>query len=235
MASNPKGWAIALQRIAHEAKARTGALDLGMLGLTELPEELFALTHLRELNLGAASAEERQARRESGAPLSRNELKSALERADRVRATANNVRFRDGHRRLGLGEATERFAVARLLRHASERPRAAEGPDGPAIARLLRTQVSDLAPLKGLPALQSLVCWGTQVSDIGPLKGLTALQSLDCSLTLVSDLAPLKGLIALQSLDCSRTQVSDLAPLKGRPPSNHSSAGHASERHRAAE
>ena len=52
MSSNPEGWAIALQRIAHEAEARTGALDLGMLGLTELPKELFALAHLRELNLG---------------------------------------------------------------------------------------------------------------------------------------------------------------------------------------
>ena len=55
MSSNPKGWAIALQRIAHEAEARTGALDLSMLGLTELPEQLFALTHLRELNLGDVS------------------------------------------------------------------------------------------------------------------------------------------------------------------------------------
>ena len=52
MSSNPKGWAIALQRIAHEAEARTGALDLGMLGLTELPKELFALAHLQELELG---------------------------------------------------------------------------------------------------------------------------------------------------------------------------------------
>jgi len=46
------GWAIALRRIACEAEARTGALDLGMLELTELPKELFALAHLRELNLG---------------------------------------------------------------------------------------------------------------------------------------------------------------------------------------
>ena len=51
MSSNPERWAIALQRIAREADARTGTLDLGMLGLTELPEELFALSHLRELDL----------------------------------------------------------------------------------------------------------------------------------------------------------------------------------------
>ena len=58
MSSNPEGWAIALRRIAHEAEARTGVLDLGMLGLAELPEEVFALAHLRELNLGNVSREE---------------------------------------------------------------------------------------------------------------------------------------------------------------------------------
>ena len=47
------GMAIARQRIAEEAKARTGFLDLGGLRLTELPPELFQLRHLRELNLGA--------------------------------------------------------------------------------------------------------------------------------------------------------------------------------------
>ena len=50
MASNPEGSKIALERIAQEAKARTGKLDLGMLGLTELPQELFRLTYLQELN-----------------------------------------------------------------------------------------------------------------------------------------------------------------------------------------
>ena len=36
------------------------------------------------------------------------------------------------------------------------------------------TQVSDLAPLAGLTALQSLYLIRTQVSDIAPLAGLTA-------------------------------------------------------------
>ena len=51
MSRNPEGWAIALRRIAHEAEARTGALNLGMQELAELPKELFALAHLRERNL----------------------------------------------------------------------------------------------------------------------------------------------------------------------------------------
>jgi internalin A len=79
-----------------------------------------------------------------------------------------------------------------------------------------RTQVSDLAPLSGLVALQQLSCSYTRgVSDLAPLSGLTALQQLDCGGTQVSDLAPLSGLTGLQRLDCSSTQVSDLAPLSG--------------------
>ena len=77
------------------------------------------------------------------------------------------------------------------------------------------TQVSDLGPLAGLSALQSLDCSHTQVSDLGPLAGLSALQSLVCIRTQVSDLGPLAGLSALQSLVCTRTQVSDLGPLAG--------------------
>ncbi|CAO3448373.1 hypothetical protein [Azospirillum largimobile] len=47
--------AIALERIAEEAEQRTGRLSLRNLGLEWLPKELFALTHLRELDLGADS------------------------------------------------------------------------------------------------------------------------------------------------------------------------------------
>jgi internalin A len=50
--SSLDGLAIARERIAKEAEGKTGFLDLGMLGLTELPEELFQLKHLRRLNLG---------------------------------------------------------------------------------------------------------------------------------------------------------------------------------------
>jgi internalin A len=73
MSSNPERWAIALERIAHEAEARTGSLDLSMLGLTDLPEELFALTHLRELNLGRLSRGQREAKKRSGARFSRTQ------------------------------------------------------------------------------------------------------------------------------------------------------------------
>ena len=78
--------------------------------------------------------------------------------------------------------------------------------------------MTDLAPLAGLAALQSLTCSGCAgVTDLAPLAGLAALQSLDCSWCAgVTDLAPLAGLAALQSLDCSWCAgVTDLAPLAG--------------------
>lgn len=49
--SNPEGLAIARRLIAEEAEKQTGFLDLGMLGLTELPEEIHQLEHLQRLNL----------------------------------------------------------------------------------------------------------------------------------------------------------------------------------------
>ncbi|MCA3442833.1 MAG: leucine-rich repeat domain-containing protein [Rhodobacter sp.] len=77
------------------------------------------------------------------------------------------------------------------------------------------TQVSDLAPLRGLTGLQTLSLGYTQVSDLAPLRGLTGLQTLWLHNTQVSDLAPLRELAGLQTLRLSNTPVSDLAPLRG--------------------
>ena len=192
MSSNPEGWAVALRRIAHEAEARTGALDLGTLGLAELPEELFALMHLRVLNLGRLDMLSAERQRE---PLINNKLRSTLERLTAF-----------GQLRELWVSGTDIIDLA-WARHLT----------GLQSLRFSGTQVSELAPLKALTALQSLDCSFTRVSNLTPLEDLPALQSLDCRRTPVSDLAPLKGLPALQSLDCSETQVSDLAPLQGLP------------------
>lgn len=44
---NPEGLTIARQLIATEAQQQTGFLDLGMLSLTELPDEIYQLSHLQ--------------------------------------------------------------------------------------------------------------------------------------------------------------------------------------------
>ena len=45
---------IARQRIAQEAEAKTGSLNLSRIGLTALPDEMSGLTHLQRLNCHGA-------------------------------------------------------------------------------------------------------------------------------------------------------------------------------------
>jgi Leucine-rich repeat (LRR) protein len=73
--------------------------------------------------------------------------------------------------------------------------------------------LSDLAPLAGLSALQTLVLDRTQVSDLTPLAELRALRRLSLDRTQVGDLTPLAGLRALQALVLDNSRVNDLTPL----------------------
>src|SRR5580658_4504747 len=193
MTEEADGPAIARRLIAEEAAAQTGFLDLGRLGLTELPEELFALKHLRRLNLGAFYRQEDGdfAQAESRGPP--NEIQSELGRLVEL-PVLQSLACR-GTRVSDLGPLSGLTALQSL--------------------DCWGTRVNDLGPLSGLTALQSLACGGTQVRDLGPLSGLTALQSLACWGTRVRDLGPLSGLTALQSLGCGGTQVRDLGPLSG--------------------
>ena len=167
------GLEIALSLIKEESEKKTGSLDLGNLSLTDLPLELFVLTHLHSLNLGGWYVDEHGRYQKS---------------AHGDKDSANS-----------LHALSHNFSVFGNLVSLS----------------LAGNPVSDLGPLQGLSALQSLDCSRTKVSDLGPLQDLSALQSLHCSDTKVSDLGPLQGLSALQSLTCSRTKVSDLGPLVG--------------------
>ena len=220
MSSDPEGWAIALRRIAVEAVARTGALDLGALGLMELPEEAYALTHLQELNLGYVSQDEYSAKVQAGQPVINNELEYAQERL----ATFRELRMLSVSRTdiVDLSWASRlpalkfldcsytqvsdlaplkghRPPIARLLMHASQRPETDRGADRAPIVRLLQYAGQRPWATQGSDALQYLSCLNTYVSDLAPLKGLAALQVLNCSGTQVIDLAPLEGLAALHA------------------------------------
>ena len=179
--SSPDGLAIARERIAKAAVEKSGFLDLGMLGLTELPEELFRLKHLRRLNLGVGYLD------------AQGEWQDSITDIDEKNSPGSDLR--------GLGELNELQSL--FLRGAvlSE----LVGVEG--LPNLLEidcsdTQVSDLAPLAGLSNLRWLDCSSTQVSDLSPLASLSNLQWLDCSYTRVSSLVPLVGLPNLKWLYC---------------------------------
>ncbi|CAO3407799.1 leucine-rich repeat domain-containing protein [Azospirillum largimobile] len=197
--------AIALERIAEEAEQLTGRLSLRNLELEWLPEELFALTHLQELDLGAdwwkdyvGSKICAQQHRFSSFGLLRTLKISATDIADLFLLNDLN----------GLQQLDcSRTSVSDLS--------PLGGLSGLQQLNCSRTSVSDLSPLNGLSGLQRLDCSYTSVSDLSPLNGLSGMQQLDCSGTSVSDLSPLNDLNGLQQLDCSGTSVSDLSPLSG--------------------
>ena len=226
------GLSIARQRIAEEAERRTGSLDLRNLGLATLPGELFALSHLRRLDLGSDPWVDSRRRVDSRRPNLIGAQVGLLARLTRLEVlslretdltsleplaglTALQSLDCRGTPVSDLAPLASLTALQSL--NCSETPVSDLAPLASLTAlqslNCSWTRVSDLAPLASLTALQSLVCSSTQVSDLAPLASLTALQSLVCSSTQVSDLAPLASLTALQSLDCRGTQVSDLAPL----------------------
>jgi internalin A len=159
MNTQPDGHAIARQRIADEARDRTGFLDLSQLGLTEFPEAVLDLGHLRRLHLGYAQVR-------VGEEWQRNWLadgpKNSFGGLDRLAALRRLTALSIG----GL-QCDDLAFVVNLT--------------GLQTLDCSSTQVSELAPLAGLPALQTLDCSNTQVSELAPLAGLPALQTLQCN------------------------------------------------------
>ncbi len=215
MTEASEGERIARERIAKEADERTGFLDLGRLGLTELPPELFGLEHLHGLNLGKRWLNATGEFQEASASLGQNRVASSLGKFAgllNLRAlwlygvVLDNLSYLAGCENLQSIDCSY-TPVSDLGPIASLK--ALQSID------CSRTQVSNLAPLAGSAALQSIDCQNTPVSDLAPLGGLPRLQSINCSWTLASDLVPLAGLPALQSIDCWGTPVSDLAPVAG--------------------
>src|SRR5687768_1833185 len=134
--SDPEGLAIARQLIAEEAEQRTGFLDLGCLGLTELPEEIHQLSHLRRWNLGDWYFDERGQFVEAA-----NELKSN----DFSARPLPPLRFHFvTYCSLSGTSVSDLSPLAGLTSLQS--------------LDCFGTSVSDLSPLAGLTSLQSLDC-----------------------------------------------------------------------------
>ena len=152
--------------IEQERQARTGFLDLGTLGLRELPDELFALDHLTSLNLGSGYRDDRGQYRKSSNTLAPNSIAALPPAIERLRRLET----------LSLGNLG--LTSLESLRFS---------PNLVSLDCLGNSDIADLSPLSGLHALTSLFCSGTQVTDLSPLSGLTALTSLDCRGTQVTE------------------------------------------------
>ncbi|MCI0736947.1 MAG: hypothetical protein L0Y50_11885, partial [Beijerinckiaceae bacterium] len=138
------GLAIALERIAKEAGDKTGFLDLGRLGLSALPDELFQLKLLRGLNLGLSYTDEDGKWRRSASNLGQNSFAAGL----------HGLAELEELRQLSLG-GTDLSDLGPLQGLANLQWLDCRG-----------TQVSDLGPLQSLANLQRLDCSGCRLTFV---------------------------------------------------------------------
>ncbi|MBX3326635.1 MAG: TIR domain-containing protein [Nitrospira sp.] len=229
---------IARSLIAEEREKQTGFLDLGNLGLTEIPVELFELTHLRKLNLGSwypdkdgKYQESRNGDRNSSnsldvLPSTFGALPSLLmlSLAGNPITDLSPLAACSGLQQLDCSstQVTDLSPLAACSGLQQLNCAGTQVTDLSPVQSLTtlqqlncaRTQVTDLSPVQSLTALQQLNCAGTQVTDLSPVQSLTTLQQLNCSRTQVTDLSPVQSLTTLQQLDCAYTQVTDLSPVQ---------------------
>jgi internalin A len=216
MTSETDGLTIARWCIVREASARTGFLDLGRLGLTTLPEELFRLTHLRRLNLGQGITNGTGEWHCSASEFSPNKVHASLRALTMALPELEGLSVSGTD--LASLDALGGFRCLQWLDCSATQIRDL----GPIVAlRALRaldcsdTKIVDLTPAAQLSALQELKCWWTPISDLKPVSELSALRTLDCSWTRINELNPVAGLNELQTLICSGTQIRELRPIAG--------------------
>lgn len=210
-----EGLKIAKMLIAKEARENTGTLDLGNLNLTEFPNEIFQLDHLRVLNLGGCYCDSNGKWHDTANSLHRNHFKPntlsfsfPMLQVLSLRATDIEGSMPDisSLTQLEVLDIHHTFvhdiSVLTPLKHLR-------------VLYCSATWVSDLSALKGLMNLRSLVCWScSHVADLSPLKSLKQLQEVNCNATQVTDLSPLTVLPDLQLLNCGSTNVTDLSLLE---------------------
>lgn len=206
-----RGFRAAEERIERESIEKTGALDLGLLGLKELPGSLFQLAHLRLLSLGDQWFDGERWHRASGGhgpnDLVRDliRLKDLPELRDLAlsRLPLSDLRFLD---KLALD----------CLDISNTGLTTLDGLAPQSRLRRLRVDglsISDLAPVSSLTLLERLSLDHTLAIDLGPLSGLFNLVSISARSTKVNDLRPIESLSNLDTLRLDATQVADIAPL----------------------
>jgi Leucine-rich repeat (LRR) protein len=182
---------IARERIAKEAGEKTGELDLRSLGLSDLPDELFALTHLRVLRLGHSARKVDRAVSPDWGPNRVGGPKLAgLVRLPKLTALDLS----------GSGGSLEQIAKLAGLKSLS----------------LARTTLTDIAPIAALTGLEELDISHTRVWKLEPLAGLRSLKRLNIERTRAWDITPIAALSGLTHLNISNnTELRSCAALAG--------------------
>ncbi len=229
------GMEIARRLIAEEREKQTGFLDLGRLGLTELPEELFELTELRGLNLSYIYEDGHGRWKETVNRLNHNSLTeipaglSTLRQLKVLILMSNSIsdlrglttpRTLDFSTSTALADDLTSLPPLPSLQYLDLSDTLIFDLNPLRVLRNLRTlglslsRTTDLKPLEALINLQKLDFSGTAIQDLRPIQDLVGLEILDLDVTRVDDLTYLQGLNKLKALSCGGTRVQDLSPLR---------------------
>ncbi len=184
----------ARQLIRENLEKQEKFLDLGNLGLTELPEELWALEHLEGLNLGDGYGKDGQYQSSInlGAFNQIAEISSSIKRLQNLHT---------------LGLSINRIHNISFL---SNLPQLRN-------LDLSSNRIHDFSFLSNLPQLRSLDLSSNRIHDFSFLSSLPQLSSLDLSSNRIHDFSFLSNLPQLSHLDLRSNRVRNI-PLLGNLP-----------------
>ena len=187
--------------IQKEKKERTGKLDLGNCGLTDIPEEVFELTWLEELSF---CNEIYNIEKEKWIKTINKGKRNKIE----IKTLPKNFKNLNNLKKLYYG--SDRFTVNWPLKDISIFAEL----DYLKILYLAYSQITDITSLKNLTELKVLSLRGSQIKDIEPLKHLTKLNILDLSYNEINDIKTIANLTELDILRLSGNKISDMKPLE---------------------
>jgi len=221
---------LALQLIAREKKEKTGKLDLGKCGLTELPEELFELEWLEELSLRNRQWDEKKQKwidspNHGPYNLLQGKLPDNFKRLKQLKkfrlGGSAYVRMKSSHNFWDIWKISDLTILEKLthLEFLDLRYNRISNIDF--LAKLTKLQyldlsenkLSDISTLSNLKNLRSLFLSFNQLPVICPLKNLTDLQSLDLRSNQISNICPLEELFNLKFLNLRENNISNISPL----------------------
>ena len=193
---------LALKLIKEAKETRATRLDLGNCGLTELPDELFELTWLEQLELcnewvffDTEKKEWISIQSENvGKPNKFKYINKKISTLKRLEVLMINGNYGE---EWGVVDIEPLSTLTNLT-----------------LLDIAYTQVSDLTPLIYLSNLTWLNIRGTKITDLSPLEALEQLRELIAREINIENLMPIKDLSDLVFLDVSSTLVCDLEPLR---------------------
>jgi len=206
---------LALQLIAKAKRTKAKALDLGNCGLTELPDELFQLTDLEELNLCNSYWDyELQKWIKSKNKDRPNEINTINYRIDSLSKLSTLRLYGLEVSDISFLEKLTGLQTLYLSLNEISDISFLEKLKGLQILCLISNKISDISFLENLTGLETLSLSTNPISDISFLRKLTSLQRLYLSSNEISDISFLEKLTRLQSLDISKNNISDYSFLE---------------------